>query len=233
MGKAKPPETVSGSQILLGESLINCIVEVAPVEEEPRITKFNVQIKEVEKKLKSLIRSLDGLVVRTLGVAGSHCIRRFLLEVVDEFRVESRSRSRRDPFEVTLHDRLVVIRFLSQVVSTSYFTLYRQIEPAGTICWKIYKIIRRKGPVMDLNTIMVGINIFSQPITDDGDEGRSADPRREAGGGGEGREVQGGPTDQAAEEGGGPQDHGRPRSPLHHDVSHQIQAGSYVHLEHM
>ena len=233
MGKAKPPETVTGSQILLGESLINCIVEVAPVEEEPRITKFNVQIKEVEKKLKSLIRSLDGLVVRTLGVAGSHCIRRFLLEVVDEFRVESRSRSRRDPFEVTLHDRLVVIRFMSQVVSTSYFTLYRQIEPAGTICWKIYKIIRRKGPVMDLNTIMVGINIFSQPITDDGDEGRSADPRREAGGGGEGREVQGGPTDQAAEEGGGPQDHGRPRSPLHHDVSHQIQAGSYVHLEHM
>ena len=79
-------------------------------EQEPRITKFNVQIKEVEKKLKTLIRSLDSLVVRTLGGAGSHCIRKFLLEVVDEFRVESKSRSRRDPFEVTVQDRLVVIR---------------------------------------------------------------------------------------------------------------------------
>ena len=78
-------------------------------EEEPRITKFNMPIKQVERKLKGLIRTLDGVVVKTSD--GTHGLRRFLLEVVDEFRVESKSRSRRDPFEVTVHDKLIVIRY--------------------------------------------------------------------------------------------------------------------------
>ena len=78
------------------------------VEEEPQITSFNVPIKQVEKQTKSLIRTLDSLVVRRSK--GSKGIRKFLLEVVDEFRLESKSRLKRDPFEVTLHDKLVVIR---------------------------------------------------------------------------------------------------------------------------
>ena len=76
------------------------------VEEEPKITSFTVPIKQVEKQTKSLIRTLDSLVVRS----SKGCIRKFLLEVVDEFRLESKSRLKRDPFEVTLHDKLVVIR---------------------------------------------------------------------------------------------------------------------------
>ena len=72
------------------------------------MTNFNVPIKQVDKKLKGLIRSLDGVVVRS--EEGGQCIRPFLLQVLDEFRVESKSRSRRDPFEVTVHDKLTVIR---------------------------------------------------------------------------------------------------------------------------
>ena len=88
---------------------LNCISEQpVVVEEEPKITSFTLPIKLVEKQTKSLIRTLDSLVVRSSK--GSHCIRKFLLEVVDEFRMESKSRLKRDPFEVTLHDKLVVIR---------------------------------------------------------------------------------------------------------------------------
>ena len=89
---------------------LSCIVEQpVVVEEEPKITSFTVPIKQVEKQTKSLIRTLDSLVVRSSK--GNNCIiRKFLLEVVDEFRLESKSRLKRDPFEVTLHDKLVVIR---------------------------------------------------------------------------------------------------------------------------
>ena len=93
------------------------------VEEEPEITSFNVPIKQVEKQTKSLIRTLDSLVVRSSK--GSNCIRKFLLEVVDEFRLESKSRLKRDPFEVTLQDKLVVIRYrgLSALCYGKYISL--------------------------------------------------------------------------------------------------------------
>ena len=118
MGKDKHGQIVHGKSEtsllviwqFLVQTLLYCILEVSVIEEEePRITKFNMPIKQVERKLKGLIRTLDGVVVKTSD--GTHGLRRFLLEVVDEFRVESKSRSRRDPFEVTVHERLVVIRF--------------------------------------------------------------------------------------------------------------------------
>ena len=110
MVKEKHPVVPGNTRTLVMCSVkLSCISEQPlVVEEEPKITSFTLPIKLVEKQTKSLIRTLDSLVVRSSK--GSHCIRKFLLEVVDEFRMESKSRLKRDPFEVTLHDKLVVIR---------------------------------------------------------------------------------------------------------------------------
>ena len=149
--RGKKPEIISGSHneiLVVVVICFNCIVEVTPQEEEqePRITKFNVQIKEVEKKLKTLIRSLDSLVVRTLGGAGSHCIRKFLLEVVDEFRVESKSRSRRDPFEVTVQDRLVVIRWrLQPPLQTPHLHFTGKFNLPGQFAGEFTKLSEGRG----------------------------------------------------------------------------------------
>ena len=111
MGKEKNP-VVPGNRITFYCSVelkLSCVLEQpVVVEEEPKITSFTMPIKQVEKQTKSLIRTLDSLVVRSCK--GSNCIRKFLLEVVDEYRMESKSRLKRDPFEVTLQDKLVVIR---------------------------------------------------------------------------------------------------------------------------
>ena len=53
--------------------------------------------------------------------------------------------------------------------------------------------------------------------------GRTADPRREAGGGGEGGEVQGETSAETPEEGGRPRHGSRPGAAVHHYVYHQIQ----------
>ena len=105
-----PWSPVTGLLFTAGVELkLSCVLEQpVVVEEEPKITSFTVPIKQVEKQTKSLIRTLDSLVVRSCK--GSNCIRKFLLEVVDEYRMESKSRLKRDPFEVTLQDKLVVIR---------------------------------------------------------------------------------------------------------------------------
>ena len=110
------------------------MVEEAPEEEEeeePRVTNFNIPIKEIEKRFRALIRSLDVLLVRDcdhrhLGSFLGEVIMMvmmmvmmimILVEVVDEFRQESKLKRIKegDEVEVTLQDRLMFVR---QVVIT-------------------------------------------------------------------------------------------------------------------
>ena len=61
--------------------------------------------------------------------------------MVDEFRQETRVRRRREgeAVEVTLHDRLLFIR---------------EVEN-GELCWRIYKMWKRRGHNLVLDTLMV------------------------------------------------------------------------------
>ena len=127
------------------------MVEEAPEEEEedePRVTNFNIPIKEIEKRFRALIRSLDVLLVRDCdhrhlgGFLGevimmmmmtTTMMMMILVEVVDEFRQESKLKRMKegDEVEVTLQDRLMFVRQVV-IISTSYIlyiyfisTLYR------------------------------------------------------------------------------------------------------------
>ena len=97
-------------------------------EEEPRVTNFNIPIKEIEKRFRALIRSLDVLLVRDCdhrhlgGFLGEVIMMMMtmvmilmmmiLVEVVDEFRQESKLKRIKegDEVEVTLQDRLMFVR---------------------------------------------------------------------------------------------------------------------------
>ena len=126
--------------ILKQRVLEEVIEEPQPVveEEEQRVTNFNIPIKEIEKRFRALLKLIDVLVV--LDCDHNH-LGPFLGDVIDEFRQESRVRRRREgeEVEVTLHDRLLFIR---------------EVEN-GDLCWKIYKMWKRRGHNVTLGTLMV------------------------------------------------------------------------------
>ena len=107
-------------------------------EEEPRVTNFNIPIKEIEKRFRALVKLVDGLVVRDCD---HNHLGPFLPHMVDEFRQETKARRRREgeAVEVTLHDRLLFIR---------------EVEN-GELCWRIYKMWKRRGHNLALGTLMV------------------------------------------------------------------------------
>ena len=114
------------------------IEEPVEEEEEPRVTNFNIPIKEIEKRFRALLKLIDVWVVSDCD---HNHLGPFLGDLVDEFRQESRVRRRREgeEVEVTLHDRLLFIR---------------EVEN-GTLCWKIYKMWKRRGHDVSLGTLMV------------------------------------------------------------------------------
>ena len=128
------------------------IEEPPPVleEEEQRVTNFNIPIKEIEKRFRALLKLIDVLVV--LDCDHNH-LGPFLGDVIDEFRQESRVRRRREgeEVEVTLHDRLLFIR---------------EVEN-GDLCWKIYKMWKRRGHNVTLGTLMVIYTLRENIITSD------------------------------------------------------------------
>ena len=123
------------------------MVEEAPEEEEeeePRVTNFNIPIKEIEKRFRALIRSLDVLLVRDCdhrhlgGFLGEVIMMMMMMlmmvEVVDEFRQESKLKRMKegDEVEVTLQDRLMFVRQVL-IISTShiYFTSTLYLNSTG------------------------------------------------------------------------------------------------------
>ena len=78
-------------------------------------------------------------------------------EVVDEFRQESKLKRIKegDEVEVTLQDRLMFVRQVVIMSPVSPLYLYTLQVDNGDLCWKIYKMWKRRGRAVGLDTLMV------------------------------------------------------------------------------
>ena len=93
-------------------------------------------MKEIEKELKTTIRNVDRELIRNCdeNIFGS-----FLQSVVDEFRQEPKLKTRVNDVDITDHDRLMFLRDVEN----------------GWMCWKFYKMSKRRGLDLELEVVLV------------------------------------------------------------------------------
>ena len=78
----------------------------------PRETNLTIPTKEFEKRFQNLVRILDQMIVSDYcrNDNGTSIFGTFLISVVDEFRRESKKKSKKNDFLITDHERLLFMR---------------------------------------------------------------------------------------------------------------------------
>ena len=91
-------------------------------ENTPRETSLTIPIKELEKRFHTLVRILDQVIVTDYcrNDNGTCIFGTFLISVVDEFRRESKKKSKKNDFLIKDHERLLFMRKVQQSNHSTY-----------------------------------------------------------------------------------------------------------------
>ena len=138
------------------------------------LRKMAAPVKEIEKRLRRLVKVMDELLVRLYK---QQDLGRFLVATVDEYRVEVPLEGKEKKGEVTLQDRLMALR-CGEAVFTKYCWLqkiFRRIEGLST-----YNLVPQGpggpgGPLLEDLQALQEVRRQARPQGDHGEGGQQED----------------------------------------------------------